>query len=238
MQSEPMTPFAFARERVSEEELNKFLDRMGRVWRYAMQQGAELRPFDRYLQLNSFEIQFLLSKYEDAEMPSESQPKPKTQNREKQKTTIEPTPITVNEPTPKEVKSKKQPMPQPKRNMPTVLDLINYAEMLAATIGLCLIFNWVGFVFSLITNAFYFDAMRTVKKAEAWESAQFALFICLILSCVYAFVHFNTAYKMIDENIQFDRSWVAVTAAIILSGISLAALRQSFLKKNEEVEND
>lgn len=243
MQSEPMTPLVFARERVSDEELDKFLDRIGRVWRYNIDQGAELRPFNRHLHLNSLEIQFMQSKWgADATMPSESQPKAK-KDSDKQKTTIESTtqqPITVSEPS-KEMKTKattKPPSQQAKGQFKiTVLDLINYAEMLAATCGLVIMFNWVGFVFSLITNAFYFDSMRTVKKATSWQSAQFALFICFILSVVYAFIHYNTAMKTIDDNIQFDKFYVAVTAAAILSGISWAAIRQSFLKKNEEVDN-
>ena len=246
MQSKPMTPIDFARERTTEDDLDAYIGRINRVWRYAIEQGAELRPFSRYLELNSFEIQFLMSKYSD--IPSESEPaavsKAKLTEKalDKQKTTTETTPpktFATAEPS-KEMKTKPtaKPNPQPTQwALPTVLDLINYGEMIAAAVGLWLMFNWAGLVFSLITNAFYFDAMRTVKKATSWDSAQFALFVVFILSTVYAFVHFNTAMKTISQDTQFDKFTVAVTAAIILSGISWAAMRQSFLKKNEEVDN-
>ena len=73
MQSKPMTPLSFATDRVPEEQLDKFLDRVNRVWRYAIEQGAELRPYSRHLELNALEILFLMSKYPpESDMPSES----------------------------------------------------------------------------------------------------------------------------------------------------------------------
>jgi succinate dehydrogenase hydrophobic anchor subunit len=235
--SKPLTPLSFAQSRAGDEELNMFIDRIGRVWRYALQQGQPLRTFSRSLELNEVETQWLLDKYSDTSIPSESEQKaPKKEVRAKQKTTIEPTPLPIIEEMIQEEST-----PSVARNetwkMPTVLDFINYAEMIAAAVGLFLMFSWVGLVFSLITNAFYYDAMRTVKNAHSWNSAQFALFISLILSCVYAFVHYNTAMKTISEDTQFDRVTVSIIAAAILSGISWASMRQSFLKKNEEVEN-
>jgi hypothetical protein len=237
----PRNVISFVESKVEGQEAQeKFINRISRAWLRAIdEQKMELRPFKRDMPLNDLEFEFLNSKYG---LDSETIVEKKAKNITIEQITTPPIIEKVKDEMPvKDVRPKapiKAKADSVKWKMPPVLDCINYAEMLAATIGLGIMFNWVGIVFSLITNAFFFDSMRTVKKANSWQSAQFALFVCFVLSCVYAFVHFNTAMKSIDEAVQFDKFWVSVTAAVILSGISWAAIRQSYLKKNEEVSND
>ncbi len=114
----------------------------------------------------------------------------------------------------------------------TVLELINYGEIAVAVVGACIMFQWVGAVIAFPAVLFYYDAMRTVKKANSWDSAQFAILVCGILSLAFGFVHYNTALKYNDSD-AYDKSVVACFAAVILSGISVAALWQNYLKKNE-----
>ena len=114
----------------------------------------------------------------------------------------------------------------------TVLELINYGEIAVAVVGACIMFQWVGAVIAFPAVLFYYDAMRTVKKASSWDSAQFAIFVCGVLSFAFGFIHYNTALRYNDSD-AYPKWIVAIVAAMILSGISVAALWQNYLKKNE-----
>lgn len=117
----------------------------------------------------------------------------------------------------------------------TVLELINYGEIVAALVGAVIMFKWVGAIIGFPAALFYYDAMRTVKKADSWQSAQFAMFVCVVLSVAFGFIHYNTALRNTDSEV-YDKSYIAFCAAVILSGISVAALRQAYLKKEDGID--
>jgi len=121
-----------------------------------------------------------------------------------------------------------------KAKLPTVLDLINYSEMIVVTWGLYVLFGKSGLIASLPANFFYYDTMRTVKAAKSWDSANFARMVIFFLSAIFVFIHFNTFSKTITST-DFNPFWVSVVGAVALSGISWAAINQSFLKKEDGV---
>lgn len=112
--------------------------------------------------------------------------------------------------------------------IPSRLDLINYAEIGLSSFGLYVMLGSIGLFVAVIANAFYYDAQKTVKNADAWDSASFALFITFILSLCYSVVHFNTFMVWIENiEIQYSKWWVSFAASVLVSGISFAALWQS-----------
>lgn len=116
----------------------------------------------------------------------------------------------------------------------TILEVINYFEILGAIVGAGIMFHAVGVVLGIPAALFYYDSMNTVKKASSWESSKFAIFVCGVLSVAFAFIHYNSAltYNTSDA---YPKPTVATVAAIISSGVSVAALFQNYLKKNENV---
>jgi hypothetical protein len=116
----------------------------------------------------------------------------------------------------------------------TVLEIINYGEIAAAVVGAVIMFKIVGLVLAFPAALWYYDSMKTVKLSSSWASSKFAIFSCVVLSFAFGFVHYNTALKYNDSD-AYPKWAVAIVAALILSGISVAALWQNYLKKEENL---
>lgn len=119
----------------------------------------------------------------------------------------------------------------------TLLDVINYAEMLLASVGAWVLAGIPGFIVSLMTNAFYYEAVKTVKQSESWHASDWALLVTLLLGVVYGFLHFNT-FSEIRMETQYDQTTVAICIAVIVSSIAWASLMFSKLKTKDRNEKD
>jgi hypothetical protein len=117
-------------------------------------------------------------------------------------------------------------------NIQFILDLINYTEMAFASYGGWVMAKEAGLMVTVMTNAFYYVAVHTVKDGEKWNSSQWALVVTFFISILYAAIHYNTFTKL-NLNTDYDQVFVSGLAAVVVTGIAWASLVFSKLKTQD-----